>query len=117
MLKSQTIIDTRCIMAVANTKNRSIPPTHPGVFLREDFMPDYKLSVTTLAAKLNVSRQSVNELLNGRRSLTPIMALRLSLLFGNSSRFWMNAQVALDLWNAEQGHKQELNEMKMLRAA
>ncbi|MDO9066975.1 MAG: HigA family addiction module antitoxin [Deltaproteobacteria bacterium] len=104
-------------MAIANTKKRLIPPTHPGVLLREDFMPDYGLTVTAMAAALKVSRQTVNELLNGRRSLTSIMALRLSLLFGNSSRFWMNAQVALDLWNAEQDYKQELKEIQLLKAA
>jgi len=104
-------------MAIANTKKRLIPPTHPGVMLREDFMPDYGLSVSSLAAALKVSRQTVNELLNGRRALTSIMALRLSLLFGNSSRFWMNSQVALDLWNAEQEHQQELKEIRLLKAA
>jgi plasmid maintenance system antidote protein VapI len=45
------------------------------------------------------------------------MALRLSQLFGNSSHFWMNAQMALDLWNAEQKYQKELNCMKMLQAA
>jgi addiction module HigA family antidote len=85
--------------------------------LREDFMPDYGLTVTALAANLKVSRQTVNELLNGRRSLTPLMALRLSHIFGNSSRFWMNAQVALDLWSAEQKHREELKGMKLLNAA
>ena len=103
-------------MAIANTKKRLIPPTHPGVMLREDFMPDYGLTVSSLAAALKVSRQTVNELLNGRRALTSIMALRLSLFFGNSSRFWMNAHVALDLWNAEQEHRQELKEIRLLKA-
>lgn len=104
-------------MALANTKKRLIAPTHPGAFLREDFMPDYGLSASGLAATLNVSRQTVNELLKGRRALTPIMALRLSLLFGNSPRFWMNAQVAIDLWNAEQEHQMELSEIRILKAA
>jgi addiction module HigA family antidote len=104
-------------MAIANTKKRLIPPTHPGVLLREDFMVDYGLSVSALAAALKVSRQTVNELLNGRRAVTSIMALRLSQLFGNSSRFWMNAQVALDLWNAEQEYQQELKEIRLLKAA
>jgi len=80
-------------------------------------MPDYGLSVTALAADLKVSRQTFNELLNGRRSLTSIMALRLVQLFGNSPRFWMNAQVALDLWNAEREHQQELKEIRLLKAA
>jgi len=104
-------------MAIPNTKKRLIPPTHPGVLLREEIMPDYGLSVTTLATALKVSRQTVNELLNGRRSLTSLMALRLSHLFGNSSRFWMNAQVALELWTAEQDHQQELQEIRIIKAA
>ncbi len=104
-------------MTLANTKKRSIPPTHPGTFLREDFMPDYGLTVSVLAAALRVSRQSVNELLNARRAMTPLMALRLSALFGNAPQFWMNAQLALDLWCAEQKHHDELREMSLLKAA
>lgn len=96
---------------------RSIQPTHPGVLLKEEFLPDYSLSVSSLASALNVSRQTVNELLNCRRNLTPFMALRLSRLFGNSPQFWMNAQLALDLWLAEQLHADELNKLEQLRAA
>ena len=60
---------------------RIIHPTHPGEMLREDFMPDYDLTVAGLAAALGVSRQTVNELLRERRALSPEMALRLSQLF------------------------------------
>lgn len=104
-------------MAIPNNKKRIISPTHPGSLLREEFMPDYGLSVSSLAAALKVSRQSVNELLNGRRALTPLMALRLSRLFGNSPQFWMNAQLAMDLWKAEKEHFKELEEMTKLKAA
>lgn len=58
-------------------------PIHPGEILREDFVPDYDLTVSGLAAALGVSRQSVNELLRKRRALSPEMALRLAQLFGN----------------------------------
>jgi len=68
--------------------------------LREDFMPDYNLTTTGLAQKLGVSRQTVNELLLQRRAVSPSMALRLSRLFGNTPEFWLNAQCAVDLWNA-----------------
>ena len=56
--------------------------------------------MSRLAAAIGVSRQSVNELLRGRRAVTPAMALRLSKLFGNSPEFWLNAQRAVDLWGA-----------------
>lgn len=104
-------------MTIQNSKKRLIAPTHPGEMLREDFMLDYGLSVSGLAKALGVSRQTVNELLHGRRSLTPVMALRLSRLFGNSARFWMNAQIAVDLWHTEAEHAMELDMMIALKAA
>jgi addiction module HigA family antidote len=104
-------------MAISNTARREIPPTHPGEMLREDFMPDYGLTVSSLAAKLGVSRQTVNELLRARRAITPIMALRLSRLFGNSPEFWLSAQHARDLWQSEQRHRKELSQIHPLNAA
>jgi addiction module HigA family antidote len=68
--------------------------------LREDFMPEYALSVAGLARALGVSRQTVNELLRERRALSPDMAVRLGRFFGNSPDFWLDAQRALDLWEA-----------------
>jgi addiction module HigA family antidote len=68
--------------------------------LREDFLPDYGLTVSSLAEALGVSRQTVNELLRERRAVNPEMAVRLSRLFGNSAQFWLNAQNAVDLWDA-----------------
>jgi antitoxin HigA-1 len=69
--------------------------------LREDFLPDYGLAVSKLAEALGVSRQTVNELLRERRSVSPEMALRLARLFGNSPEFWLNAPRAVDLWDAD----------------
>jgi len=96
---------------------RSIKPSHPGEMLREDFMPDYGLTVADLARHLGVSRQTVNELLRERRAITPDMALRLSRLFGNSPQFWLNAQSVLDLWRAQKESKSELSKIKPLSAA
>jgi addiction module HigA family antidote len=104
-------------MSIANTGERTIRPTHPGEMLREDFLPDYSLSVSGLADALGVSRQSVNELLRGRRAVSPAMALRLSKLFGNTAEFWLNAQRALDLWDAAEQIKGEVERIKPLRVA
>lgn len=92
-------------------------PTHPGEMLREDFLPDYGLSVASLAEAAGVSRQSVNELLRGRRAVSPEMALRLARLFGNTPEFWMNAQRAVDHWDATQALKVEVARIKPLRVA
>lgn len=85
--------------------------------LREDFMPDYELSVSRLAELLGVSRQSINELLRERRAVSPEMAIRLGRLFGNSAEFWLNAQRALDLWAANQALKSEVTRIRPLNAA
>ncbi|MFZ1984030.1 MAG: HigA family addiction module antitoxin [Desulfatitalea sp.] len=104
-------------MTIPNTSKREIAPTHPGEMLREDFMPDYGLTTAALADALGVSRQTMNELLRERRAITPIMALRLARLFGNSPEFWLNAQHAHDLWESEQQFEKELKRIKPLDAA
>ena len=104
-------------MSISNTAKRTVRPTHPGEMLREDFIPDYELSVSALAAALEVSRQSVNELLRERRSLSPEMALRLARLFGNSPEFWLNAPRAVDLWPAQNSLGEKVERIKPLKVA
>ena len=104
-------------MSITNTGHRKVRPTHPGEMLREDFLTDYGLTVAGLAEALGVSRQTVNELLRGRRAVSPEMALRLSRLFGNSAEFWLNAQRAVDLWDAAQAIRTEVLRIKPLRVA
>ncbi|WP_045222047.1 HigA family addiction module antitoxin [Desulfonatronum thioautotrophicum] len=103
-------------MPIPNTTPRTIAPTHPGEMLREDFMPDYELSPTSLATSLGVTRQTINELIRCRRAVTPLMALRLSRLFGNSPRFWLNAQQAVDLWDLEAAYRDKLEAIPRLGA-
>jgi addiction module HigA family antidote len=77
-------------------------------------MPDFGLTASALAAALSVSRQTIHELLREERSVTPLMALRLSRLFGNSAAFWLNAQQARDLWESERGHQAVLARIQPL---
>ena len=104
-------------MSLPNTTTREIPPTHPGEMIREDFMPDYGLTTASLAKAIGVSRQTINELLRERRSITPAMALRLSRLFGNSAEFWLNGQHARDLWASERRLEKEIERIHPLSAA
>ena len=104
-------------MSIPNTGERKIRPTHPGEMLREDFLPDYRLTASGLAEALGVSRQTINELLRGRRAVSPEMALRLSRLFGNTPEFWLNAQRAVDLWDAARAIKKSVGQIKPLHAA
>src|SRR5690554_2832577 len=100
-------------MTIKNTGMKR-KPTHPGEMLREDFMPDFSLSVSALAEALGVSRQSIYELLRERRALSPEMAVRLGKLFGNSAEFWLNAQRGVDLWKANQALESELSHIQPL---
>ena len=104
-------------MSVANDRAMQRRPTHPGEMLQLDFLADYGLTVAELAAAVGVSRQSVNELLRGRRAVTPEMALRFARLFGNSPEFWLNAQRAVDLWDAAQSIKREVARIRPLQPA
>ena len=54
-------------MAIKNTIDRKIPPTHPGEIIREDFMQDYNLTAKTLSEALGVSRQTINELIREKK--------------------------------------------------
>ena len=101
-------------MSIPNTGKRKVRPIHPGEMLREDFLAEYGLTVSRLAAELGVSRQTVNELLRERRAVSPEMALRLSRFFGNSPEFWLNAQRAVDLWDASQEIGAEVVRIKPL---
>ena len=104
-------------MGIPNTRDRKIRPTHPGEMLREDFLPDYGLTVSGLARALGVSRQTINEVLRERRAVSPEMALRLSRLFGNTPEFWLNAQRAVDLWEAARAIKAKIERIRPLSAA
>lgn len=104
-------------MSIENATGINRRPTHPGEMLREDFLPDYGLTVAGLADAVGVSRQSINELLRERRAISPDMALRLARLFGNSAEFWLNAQRAIDLWDAAQAIKKDVARIKPLSAA
>lgn len=99
-------------MSIPNTGIRRVRPTHPGEMLREDFLPDYRLTVSGLADAIGVSRQTVNEVLRERRAVSPQMALRLGRLFGNSPAFWLNAQREVDLWDAAQAIGAEVDRIR-----
>ena len=104
-------------MSIPNTVRMNRRPTHPGEMLREDFLPDFGLTATSLAEAIGVSRQSINELLRERRSVSPSMALRLAKLFGNSAEFWLNAQRAVDLWDTAQIIQDDVTRIQTLQPA
>lgn len=78
------------------------PPTHPGEMLLEEFLTPLNLTQRELAEAIHVPYQRVNEIINGKRGVTPATALRLARFFGMSAGFWMNLQLRWDLYHAQQ---------------
>ncbi len=76
------------------------PPTHPGKMLLEEFLKPLGMSQVDLAERIGVSFPRVNEIVNGKRGMTPDTALRLERLFGMEAQFWLNLQLAWDLYHA-----------------
>lgn len=83
-------------------------PTHPGEMLLEEYLIPMGLTQRELASAIQVPYQRINELVNGRRGMTPSTALRLAKFFGMSAAFWMNLQLRWDLYHAQQSEHQQL---------
>ena len=77
-------------------------PTHPGAVFLEDVMKPLNMTVTEAARRLGVSRKALSEFVNEKSSLSPEMALRISMATNTSAESWLNMQQKLTLWIAEQ---------------
>lgn len=73
-------------------------PTHPGAILREDILPELKITQQQLADVLCVSRRTISEILNEHRAISADMAIRIARYLGTSPESWLNMQAAVDLW-------------------
>ena len=88
-------------------------PTSPGEMLREEFLEPLGMTQVELAQRIRVPYVRVNELVNGKRRVTPSTALRLAKAFGTSPEFWLNGQLALDLYRVI-NDKQETAEVEKI---
>ena len=82
--------------------------THPGQVLLAEFLEPLRLTQAGLARALRIPLNRVNELVRGKRGITPESALLLSEHFGNSPEFWMNLQTAHDLSRARQEMRKDM---------
>ena len=76
-------------------------PPHPGRIVRQECIEPLGLTVTEAARALRVTRQTLNNLVNGRSGISPEMAIRLSKAFGSSPEVWLGMQMEYDLAQAE----------------
>ncbi|GJQ22246.1 MAG: HigA family addiction module antidote protein [Planctomycetia bacterium] len=78
-------------------KMKKMTPVHPGEILLEEFLEPMGISQYKLAKDISVPPRRINEIVQGKRSITADTALRLSRYFGLSERFWLNLQSRYDL--------------------
>ncbi|MCB0062036.1 MAG: HigA family addiction module antidote protein [Caldilineaceae bacterium] len=76
------------------------PPTHPGEMLLEEFLKPLPMTQRELAERIGVSYPRINELIHGKRGMTPDTALRLERFLGMEAQFWLNLQLVWDLYHA-----------------
>jgi len=93
-------MQTQSTMKTRLPRNRA--PTHPGEMLLEEFLKPMGITQSDFAVRLGVSFPRLNEIIRGRRGVTPDTALRLAKVLGMSAEFWLGLQLDWDLWNAMQ---------------
>lgn len=106
--RSQTTTETPPHENAASSRERLVTrrlpthraPTHPGEMLLEEFLKPLGLSQSAFAIRLGVSFPRLNEIIRGKRSVTPDTALRLARVLGTSADFWLGLQQDWDLWRA-----------------
>ena len=94
---------------------RQKAPSHPGGIIARLYLAPLNLTVVGLARALRVSRKTVSKLINERGSITPEMALRLSIAFNTTPHLWLNLQQDYDLWFAGRTSK-NLSDVQKLAA-
>ncbi len=114
MLKLQITINAKsrkCTMIRIPTHRT---PTHPGEMLLEEFLKPMGITQRELADAINVPYQRINEIINGRRGVSPGTALRLAKVFGVSADFWMNIQLRWELYFTMKSESEALDDIEPL---
>ena len=93
-------------------KNRK--PTLPGEILKYEFLEPLNMTQQQLADSLGITRVRVNEIISGKRSITPDTAFRLAKYFNTSPDFWLNLQLTVDMWDTLQQHSHEYEQIESI---
>ena len=95
-------------------KNRQ--PTHPGEIIRYEYLDELNMTQQQLADSIGITRVRINEIILGKRSITPDTAFRLSKLFNTTPEFWIGLQTNFDMWNTLQKRKKEYEIIQPLKS-
>ena len=107
-----------------NTSNKTTirlprhrPPVHPGEILVEEYMLPYNITQQEMAIHLKISRKHLIDIIHGRKPISLEIAQRLAKIFQTSIDFWIQGQMAHDLWYAVRNPSKELKSIKPLKAS
>jgi len=95
-------------------KNRQ--PTHPGEIVRYEYLDELNMTQQQLADSIGVTRVRINEIILGKRSITPDTAFRLAKFFNTTPDFWIGLQTNFDMWNTLQKRKKEYDTIQPLKS-
>jgi antitoxin HigA-1 len=101
---------------MSNPLLAGLDPIHPGEVLREEVIPDLRISKAEMARHLRLSRQSLHDILKGKQAITPAVALKLGRLLGTTPELWLRMQQNYDLRVAERQMVDELEQIPVLQA-
>ena len=87
-------------------------PSHPGALIRNIILPETRLTISELAKRCGVARNTMSKVINERGDVTEDLAIRLSRVLGSSPRFWIGMQTNLNLWQLEQENKRIYQKME-----
>jgi antitoxin HigA-1 len=93
-------------------KNRR--PSHPGEIIKYEYLEPLKMTQQQLANAIGVTRVRINEIILGKRSVTPDTAFRLAKYFNTTPDFWINLQINVDMWDTLQSHKKDYEKINSI---
>jgi addiction module HigA family antidote len=91
-------------------------PSHPGAMIREVILPETGITVSELAERCGIARNTMSKVINERGDVTEDLAIRLSKVLGSTPRFWLGMQANLNLWKAEQKNKDIYQRMERIHS-
>ena len=90
-------------------------PSHPGALIRNVILPETEMTISELATRCGVARNTMSKVINERGDVTEDLAIRLSRVLGSTPQFWLSMQSKLNLWDLEHANKRIYDQMERLR--
>ena len=90
-------------------------PSHPGALIRNVILPETQMTISELATRCGVARNTMSKVINERGDVTEDLAIRFSRVLGSTPQFWLSMQSKLNLWDLEQANKRIYHQMERLR--